>query len=191
MDGLSWPSLLSRSWPCTSHEQPSPALIPAISSEPSRVRTTHRSLLKDLHLQPATQAAQQHPRQHFYIFISAQAAQPTRQDGRQQQQRRPRTAGIRDVSHRPRLGAIRRTASCGGRGSFFFFRRRRRGSKCGSRRHSNADDYRGGNARRARGTDTTSIAGPEAERNLVRFIVYFFWKMGISRCGDGREKMRD
>ena len=153
------------------------------------LRTTHRSLLKYLHLQPATQAA----KQHFYLFLQAtckqqQATDSTRQDGRQQQQRRPRAAGFRDVSHRPCLGAIGRTASCGGRGSFFFFRRRRRGSKCGSRRHSNADDYRGGNARRARGTDTTSIAGPEADGNLVRLLVVLkVW----GYFGDDRERIRE
>ena len=135
--------------------------------------TTHRSLLEGLHLlgsAPSIQPAIFLTRTHSTRLIN--------KDGRQQQQQhRPRAAGIRDVSHRPRLDFFGRTASCGGRGSFFF-RRRRRGSKCGSRRHSNADDYRGGNTRRARGTNTASIAGPEAEGNLVRFIVYS-GKVGI------------
>ena len=134
--------------------------------------TTHRSLLKGLHLLGSAPCLQQPPTSHF------SHTNALNKDGRQQQQRRPRAAGIRDVSHRPRLEFFGRTASCGGRGGFFF--RRRRGSKCGSRRHSNADDYRGGNARRARGTNTASIAGPEAEGNLVRSTVYS-GKVRVSR----------
>ena len=91
--------------------------------------------------------------------------------GRKQQQYRPRAAKLRNVAHRPCLGVIGRAASGSfGRSRSLRRERQRRSNKRGSR-HRNSDDYRGGNARRAAGTNTAPIAGPKAESNLVRLMV--------------------